>query len=92
MDDNGDDQIECMGSRPNDLTAPALRGIKNAFLRGHTLEVDRDAAIVLVINGVGQRGNTNQKGTILPPSDFAQKCGIAEDSIEWKPLDDCSDS
>ena len=65
MGDKDDDQIEWMGSRPNDLTAQALRGIKNALLQGHTLEVDRDSVAVRVINGLDQHANTIQKGAIL---------------------------
>ena len=60
MGDYDDDQVEWMGSRPNDLTAPPLRGIENAFLQGHTLEVVRDSVTVRVINGVDQHTNTSQ--------------------------------
>ena len=54
-----------MGSNPNRLTAPALRGIKNALLQGVTSGVDRDAVTIRVINGAGKHTNTSQKGAIL---------------------------
>ena len=65
MDDNSDDHIEWAGSLPNHLTAPALRGVKNALLQGSTLEVERDNVTVRVINGLDQHSDTSQKETIL---------------------------
>ena len=50
---------------PNHMTAPALRGGKNAPLQGGDFEVDRDSVTVRVINGLGQHTNTSQKGAIL---------------------------
>ena len=63
--DNMDDEIEWAGDNAIHLTAPALRGIKNATLQGSTLDVGRDGVKVRVINGVDQQANTAQKGAVF---------------------------
>ena len=65
MEDNNDDLVEWMGSRPSHLAAPALSGIKNSLIQGDTLEVGRDNVTVRAINGLDRHANTSHKA-ILP--------------------------
>ena len=64
MGDSADEQIERTAPKPIHVAAPALRGIKNAPLRGATLEVDCGNITGRVINGLGQHANSAQKGKI----------------------------